>query len=240
MECSSFKRAYSNLKAKGERNDKDPPTHLIKSNLFLFFLLYSFHQAQYYGEISVGTPGQKFNVIFDTGSSNTWIPSSECTNCGSHPTFSSSKSGTHQKNGTEFKIVYGSGPVSGFMSKDHVSVGGLNAEGHLFAEVTDVSGLGLAFAIGKFDGILGLGYPSISVNKVPPFFVQLVESGVVDEPVFSFFLNKDGDGKQSELILGGINEDHYTGNITWINVSEKKYWAFNLEVCSITIPFFKK
>jgi hypothetical protein len=184
-------------------------------------IINNFQDAQYYGEITIGTPGQTFEVIFDTGSSNLWVPGSGCKNCGSHPKYDSSSSSTYQANGTVFKIMYGSGPVSGFLSKDMVDVAGINVK-TTFAQITDASGLGLAYSLGKFDGILGMAWDRISVDDIPPVFQDMVKQGLVDEPVFSFAL---GNNTAGELLLGGVDSSKYTGDLFYQDLSSETYWA---------------
>lgn len=190
-----------------------------------------YENSQYFGEISLGTskPAQKFNVIFDTGSSDLWVAGAKCDDsCGRHAKYDSSKSSTYVANGTIFHIEYGSGPVSGYESNDVITTGGLTAVNQVFAEVTDASGLGAAFSLGKFDGILGLAFPVLSVNKVSPVFQNMVSQGLVKDAQFAFFLgNSEAEG--GELTLGGTDPNHYTGSFTWVPLKAATYWEITLD-----------
>jgi len=193
--------------------------------------VHNYMDAQFYGPISVGTPAQNFNVIFDTGSSNLWVPSKSCKNCGTKPKYDSAKSSTYAKNGSAFNIQYGSGPVAGFVSNDVATVGSLTVKNQDFAEITDVSGLGAAFKAGKFDGIMGLAFPSISVNHITPVFNNMVDQKLLD-PVFAFYLSNK-DGVDGELDLGGIDKNHFSGSLQYVPVSSETYWEVALDGISI-------
>ena len=184
-----------------------------------------YQNAQYYGEISVGTPGQKEMVIFDTGSANLWVPNTKPF-LSQKNIYDHSKSSTYKKNGTTFAIQYGSGPVSGVFSADTVTIGDLKLQDYTFAEVDKTSGLGLGYRLGKFDGILGLGWDSISVGHVPTPMNALVQSGQLPEPVFAFYL---GNKQPGELVFGGVDPKHYTGSFSFVPLSSESYWEINLD-----------
>merc|ERR1712188_216914 len=187
----------------------------------------NFQDAQYYGPITIGTPPQKFNVIFDTGSSNLWVPSKTAfMPLNFHNKYDNTKSSTYVKNGTSFAIQYGSGSLTGFVSQDTVTMGGVTIKNQLFAEATKEPGL--AFKVGKFDGIMGMAFQSIAVDGMEPAWY----SAVGDQKLFGVYLGGTS-GVGGEMTLGGTDSAHYTGDLTYVPVSRAKYWQLSVDSFSI-------
>lgn len=192
--------------------------------------------AQYYGPITLGTPPQQFTVVFDTGSSNLWVPSSTCPwkdiACLLHHKYDHSASSTYVANGTKFAIPYGSGDCSGFLSYDTIFMGNVSVTKQLFGEATAEPGL--SWVAAQFDGILGMGYPSIAVDGVTPPFDNMMARKVFSDNIFSVYLSKDPSAKTGgELVLGGIDSKYYTGDFSYVPVTKKGYWQFALDSVNI-------
>jgi phytepsin len=149
--------------------------------------------------------------------------------CLLHHKYTASASSTYKPNGTEFDIQYGSGACSGFLSEDVLTLGGVTIKGQTFAEVTKEPGV--AFIAAKFDGIMGLAFPSIAVDHVMPPFYNMVAQGLVAAPVFAFYLNRHGE--DGELIVGGTDPTHYTGPISYVPLTNETYWMFAMDDLSV-------
>ncbi|XP_012674107.2 nothepsin [Clupea harengus] len=192
--------------------------------------LYNFMDAQYFGQVSLGTPAQNFTVVFDTGSSDLWVPSSYCVSqaCYNHQQFKAFESSTYVHDGKVFGIRYGSGRLMGIMAKELLKVGSIAVKNQEFGE--SVFEPGFSFVMAKFDGILGLAYPDLAEELGAPVFDSMMMQNLVEQPIFSFYLSKSKtySTQGGELLLGGIDESLYTGPINWVPVSIHSYWQINM------------
>eukprot|EP00656_Telonema_subtile_P027908 TRINITY_DN3010_c0_g1_i1.p1 TRINITY_DN3010_c0_g1~~TRINITY_DN3010_c0_g1_i1.p1 ORF type:complete len:374 (-),score=119.42 TRINITY_DN3010_c0_g1_i1:260-1381(-) len=185
--------------------------------------------SEYFGTVEIGTPPQKFTVIYDTGSSNLWVPSKACTNCKKNgTTYDSSASTSYKKNGQSFALQYGTGSCKGFLSTDDTTLGGATISAFDFGEVTTEAAD--VFGAAPFDGILGMGVPGAAVDKVAMPMAQLVAQGKVQHNIFSFFLSSN-QSTGSTLVLGGVDNQFYSGDFTYITTAKAAkvlpYWLIS-------------
>ncbi|CAG8550495.1 3242_t:CDS:1 [Acaulospora colombiana] len=184
----------------------------------------------YYVQISVG--GQNFNVLLDTGSSNLWIPSKDCTSptCFMRNRFDSSVSSTFKLSNALWIIFYGftgDSSVFGVVGQDDVEIAGVISEGQTFGltiyETDD-------FMPYSFDGILGLGFDSLNTMAAPSLISNLILQQKID-PIFgihlSHYLNFSD---QSSITLGGVDQSKFRGEITFNPViNSYGFWQIDVD-----------
>ena len=185
--------------------------------------------TQYFVEIKLGSNEQVFKVVPDTGSSNLWVYSKNCSTlaCKSHAQYDPSASSTYVANGEAFDISYGSGSVDGYVSQDVCKITEDISATMEFGEIQSADGI--TFLVSELDGILGLAYPTISVDRLPVFMDQVD----LTDRSFAFYLHNEQD-QASYMTMPGIDESLGLEKIYTHDVVQKTYW--NLNITSMTGP----
>ncbi|XP_027957963.1 chymosin-like [Eumetopias jubatus] len=205
----SISKKYSNL----EKVASEPLTNYL--------------DCQYFGKIYIGTPPQEFTVVFDTGSSDLWVPSVYCKSyaCQNHHRFDPAKSSTFQNLNKALSIQYGTGSMQGFLGVDTVTVSNIVDSQQTVGLSTQEPGN--VFTYSEFDGILGLAYPSLASEYSVPVFDNMMQKHLVAQDLFSVYLSRNGQG--SMLTLGAIDPSYYTGSLHWVPVTVQEYWQFSVD-----------
>lgn len=188
-------------------------------------VLRNMYDTQYFAEIQVGTPSKKYEVVLDTGSSDSWLLSTKTRSefaeggtQGEHEYYSSADSSSFHPDScfqTKFELEYISGACSGEYVKDTLSVAGQSVPKYGFAEV-DYFDEGLRRIL-DFDGVFGLAFQElIEEGKcATPIWTHFLK------PVFSFRLKSNDDGQPSRVTMGGtlLDDDQVAyGKVTWTPV----------------------
>ncbi|KAK2851322.1 hypothetical protein Q5P01_007598 [Channa striata] len=228
------KTARQTLQEKGlweEYRKKFPYRPMVKFTQYGTEPMTNDADLSYYGVISIGTPPQSFSVIFDSGSSNLWVPSVYCSSqaCQNHNKFNPKQSSSFQWNGQTLSIQYGTGSMTGYLGADTVGVGGVSVTNQVFGLSQSEAPF---MASMQADGILGLAFQSIASDNVVPVFNNMISQGLVSQPMFSVYLSGNS-AQGSEVVFGGVDSNHYTGQITWIPLTSATYWQIKMDSVSI-------
>ncbi|KIY60860.1 acid protease, partial [Cylindrobasidium torrendii FP15055 ss-10] len=186
--------------------------------------------SSFYGSLALGTPAVSYNIVFDTGSADFWIASSNCTSgCENVPTFDPSSSSSFKSANQDFSITYGTGHASGTLATDVVQLAGFSVTDQVFAPASEVA-TGLLSS--PVSGIMGMAWQSIASSNAMPFWQNLVANNAWDQPLMAFQLSRylNVAGAQTleqggQFSMGFLNSSLYTGDVEYIDlVDDGSYW----------------
>lgn len=180
--------------------------------------------VSYLAPISIG--GKTWQLIVDTGSSNTW--------CGARTKCEPTATG--KSTGGTVSVSYGSGQFSGTEYTDKVSFAGLTVAKQSIGSASSSSGF-----TGS-DGIFGVGPVDLTqgtvsnVNTVPTFLDNLYKQGSISTEVLGVYFKPESGSDTSdangELTLGGTDSSKYTTPLTYFPTLKSGdasfYWGISI------------
>lgn len=186
--------------------------------------------------VNLGSSMQPLRVNIDTGSADFFVFDPKCTSCAlnENSAFIYAKSNTFLPyvNLTFNEDYADGGQVNGYLALDNLSFGGsIAVSQQTFGLATDVSDHWQSLGV---DGLMGLGFDSLS-SFPPPHnrgvFTQLLDSGVLAQPVIGIALAKAASNHSGEFSFGKVDGQWIRGgasNLLWKNVSSQNFWGTEL------------
>ena len=202
----------------------------IASSAITIVPLNNYEDSVYTAAITLGTPGQIFEVQIDTGSSNLWVVSTQCestSNCNNHNYFNTSSSTTFTSLNQSLDLTYAMGTTNCILGRDTLVMDGLNVPN---VEFGYCSSIGISnFATSGYDGILGMAFPVLALDSTPTIFGQMLTDNDVQTGIFSLFFGTKYGSSGSYLILGGIDTALNSSAFYYVNLVSESYWEFTID-----------
>ncbi|KAI6219330.1 Eukaryotic aspartyl protease [Aphelenchoides fujianensis] len=155
--------------------------------------------------------------------------------CDNKTHFDQAASSTYSADGRTWSIQYGTGSAGGILGVDTVALGDEGTDQLSIPETVFGQAQYLAsfFTDQPLDGILGLAFRTIAVDNVQPVFQHAVDLGLITNPIFTVWLEKDGGDAWGrvggQITYGDVDTDHCSSDITYIPLSSELWWEFNIE-----------
>lgn len=187
----------------------------------------------YFSVIEVGSEKQEMWMLLDTGGSNTFLFSSDCTSkaCQQHNTFDEDASDSLTVTSTTWNVAYGTGTVSGILGTDILSIAGLDVN-MTFGLADKASDDFLSYPM---DGIIGLGRSNDTGFGTPTFMDSVGREDLLKSNIIGFSLSRGSDGgKNGSVTFGGVDDSKVTSDVTYTDTaSSSNRWSIPLDDMTI-------
>ncbi|CAK5265902.1 unnamed protein product [Mycena citricolor] len=184
--------------------------------------------VSYIASVGVGSPATSYDLIVDTGSSNTWVGAGK----------NYVKTSTSTRTGRSVSVSYGSGQFSGEEYTDRVTL----ARG-LVINKQSIGGATSASGFNNVDGILGIGPVDLtqgtlgnSNSEIPTVVDNLFSAGTISSDVIgiSFEPTTSSVDNNGAISFGGPDSSKYTGSISYTPVTSVspagEYWGIEQSI----------